>query len=299
MAESHTPLATNLDREPVMSETIVAVFDTAAHAEAAIRELETAGIPRSSIQHYAKGDTAFDQRGTPGETGHRGFWAWLLGEEGPDYHGELYDRTVESGGTVVTVITDHRDSERVTAILLNHSPVDLEARGSEYGLAGASGPPAGSARTAGLRSSEGGGVAAGQTGKEEVIPLAEETLEVGKRQVSQGAARVRRYVVERPVEEQIKLRDETVSISRRPVTGSATVASDAFTEKTIDVKETSEEAVVSKTARVAEEVVVGRQATERTETVRGTVRREEVDVDRGDEAARRSGGTPSIPQGTP
>jgi len=282
-----------------MSETIVAVFDTAAHAEAAIRELESAGIPRTSIQHYAKGDTAFEQRSTPGETGHRGFWSWLLGEEGPDYHGALYDRTVERGGTVVTVITNNADSERITSILLNHSPVDLEARASEYGLAGASSSTAASSRTADLRSSEGVGVAAGQMGKEEVIPLAEEKLEIGKRQVNQGTARVRRYVVERPVEEQVRLRDETVSISRRPVTGNATVAPDAFTEKSFDVSETSEEAVVSKTARVAEEVVVSRQATERTETVRDTVRREEVDVERGDDVARRSRDTSSVPPARP
>jgi stress response protein YsnF len=46
----------------------------------------------------------------------------------------------------------------------------------------------------------------------------------------------------------------------------------------VEVRETSEEPVIAKTARVVEEVVIGREATERTETVKDTVRREEVEV---------------------
>ena len=42
----------------------------------------------------------------------------------------------------------------------------------------------------------------------------------------------------------------------------------AFEEHTVEVHQTAEEPVVSKTARVAEEVVVRKDATERTETVR-------------------------------
>jgi stress response protein YsnF len=48
----------------------------------------------------------------------------------------------------------------------------------------------------------------------------------------------------------------------------------------IEVRETAEEPVVSKTARVAEEVVVRKDVTEHTETVRDTVRREEVEVEK-------------------
>jgi len=113
-----------------------------------------------------------------------------------------------------------------------------------------------------------------------VIPIAEETLDIGKRTVNRGTARIRRYVVESPVQEQVRLRNETVSIERRPVSGSAAVAPDAFTEKTVEVTETAEEAVAAKKARVKEEVVVKKDATERVETVRDTVRREEGEVDR-------------------
>ena len=47
----------------------------------------------------------------------------------------------------------------------------------------------------------------------------------------------------------------------------------------IEAAETSEEAVVSKEARVREEVVVRKEAEERTETVRDTVRRTEVEIE--------------------
>jgi stress response protein YsnF len=45
------------------------------------------------------------------------------------------------------------------------------------------------------------------------------------------------------------------------------------------VGERSEEAVVSKEARVVEEVVVHKEAEQRTETISDTVRRTEVDVE--------------------
>jgi uncharacterized protein (TIGR02271 family) len=114
---------------------------------------------------------------------------------------------------------------------------------------------------------------------EQVLPLAEEQLDIGKRTVDRGTTRVRRYVVETPVEENVTLRGERVTVERRqPIGTTAGAGTGAFEERVVEVRETAEEPVVAKTARVAEEVVVGREATERTETVRDTVRREEVEV---------------------
>ena len=54
---------------------------------------------------------------------------------------------------------------------------------------------------------------------EEVIPLAEEVLVVGKQTVNTGTTRIRRYVVEIPVEQQVSLvRERVVVERRRPVT---------------------------------------------------------------------------------
>jgi uncharacterized protein (TIGR02271 family) len=123
---------------------------------------------------------------------------------------------------------------------------------------------------------------AGAAKGEEVISLAEEQLKVGKRTVDRGTTRIRRYVVEKPVEASVNLRSERVTVERRqPIEGS-TAGAGAFEERTVEVRETAEEPVVAKTARVVEEVVVGREVTERTETVKDTVRREDVEISKGE-----------------
>ncbi len=122
---------------------------------------------------------------------------------------------------------------------------------------------------------------------EQVLPLSEEQLEVGKRKVDVGTTRIRRYVVEKPVEETVALHGERVTVERRqPLETMAAPGAGAFEERVVEVRETSEEPVVAKTARVVEEVVVGREATERTETVKDTVRREEVEVAKDGEVKR-------------
>ena len=74
-----------------------------------------------------------------------------------------------------------------------------------------------------------------------------------------------------------------------PLTGS----DNAFQDRTIEVEEKSEEAVISKDARVKEELVVKKDVEQRTETVSDTVRRTEVEVedDRGRTAGTGTTGT--------
>jgi uncharacterized protein (TIGR02271 family) len=120
-------------------------------------------------------------------------------------------------------------------------------------------------------------VATSATG-DEVIPLAEERLEIGKRTVDRRTARVRRYVVEKPVEQNVTLHGERVTIERRQPVEATAASGGAFEERTVEVRETEEVPVVGKTARVVEEVEIKKEATERTETVKDTVRREEVEV---------------------
>jgi uncharacterized protein (TIGR02271 family) len=135
-------------------------------------------------------------------------------------------------------------------------------------------------------------------GGAEVIALSEEQLTVGKRLVNRGTTHIRRFVVETPVEENVTLHSERVSIDRRPASAGARVDAD-FTDRTIEVSETDEEPVVSKTARVKEEVVVHKKATDRVETVRDTVRRQDVEIDRDDDnSTARAGGTTPMPATT-
>ncbi len=119
-----------------------------------------------------------------------------------------------------------------------------------------------------------------ETGREEHIPIVEEQLNVGKRTVERGSVRVRSYVVETPVEEQVRLRDENVVVERRPVDRPVgDVPPEAFRERTIEVSETDEEAVVQKAARIREEVVIRKEAEEHAQTISDTVRHTEVEID--------------------
>ena len=118
----------------------------------------------------------------------------------------------------------------------------------------------------------------------DVLQVVEERLVIGKRAVSRGKVRVHSYVVETPVSQKIQLRDETITVDRHAIDRvlSADALEDAgFRDRTIDMEEIDEEAVVRKTTRVVEEINVRKDVTNRVETVRETVRRTKVDIDDG------------------
>jgi uncharacterized protein (TIGR02271 family) len=116
-----------------------------------------------------------------------------------------------------------------------------------------------------------------------IVPIVEEVVEeqlrTGKRAVTRGGVRIYTRVTERPVEEDMQLREERVHVDRRPVDRPA--GAEAFRERSIEMEETREEPVIAKEARVTEEVVVSKDVEDRTERVRDTVRRTDVEVDRG------------------
>lgn len=255
--------------------TIVALYDSLDHANAAQRDLIAAGIPQDRITLTAEARS--DETGTATESG--GFMATLRSLFVPDTDVNAYAEGVRHGGKLITARVGESDVDRTIDILERHDPIDIDQRyesahRADY-TAEVSTPAAGlTANTQARRSSMTG------TGEESVIPVVEEELQVGKREVERGRVRVRRFVVETPVEEQIALRDEEVRVERRSVDRAAgDIGADAFQEQTIELTETDEEAVIGKTARVKEEVVVRKDVGTRTETVRDTVRRTEVEVD--------------------
>ncbi len=116
--------------------------------------------------------------------------------------------------------------------------------------------------------------------QDETIKIVEERLKIGKREVVKGAVRVRSYVIERPVEQQVRLHEERVAVERHPVDRPVSVTDvSLFKERVVEARATSEEAVVGKEARVVEEVGLHREETDRTETVRDTVRKTEVEIE--------------------
>jgi uncharacterized protein (TIGR02271 family) len=114
---------------------------------------------------------------------------------------------------------------------------------------------------------------------EEVIPIVEEELQIGKRQVNQGGVRIHSRIEEIPVEESVQLRSEHVEVERHPVNRAATEADFAAATREVEMTEMAEEPVIQKQARVVEEVGLHKEVEQRTETVRDTVRHTEVDVE--------------------
>jgi len=122
--------------------------------------------------------------------------------------------------------------------------------------------------------------AAGATSGEEVLALAEEQINVDKRLVQEGTTRIRRFVTETPVEAQVTLHEEHARVLRRAITDPNYVRNLDWTDKTIEVTETVEEAVVTKSVHVAEEVVIQREGSDHVKTVKDKVRRQQVEVER-------------------
>ncbi len=257
--------------------TITAYFDTVQEAERAALDLGTrVGGVRGEV---------FDAR-----TGTGGLGAL------PDEDTALLAEGFRRGGGVVHAEVPDDRSEAVADALEAAGAVDLDEREAQWRREGWTGGATAGGATAGTATAGAAGTAsttaraATATGigqGDEAIPIVEERLTVGKREVNRGRVRVRSYVVETPVQEQVSLRQEHVEVERRTVDRPVTDADRLFQERTIEATESAEEAVVAKEARVVEELVVRKEAEERVQTVQDTVRRTEVEV----EDDRRAAGT--------
>ncbi|WP_428394494.1 YsnF/AvaK domain-containing protein [Lichenicoccus sp.] len=264
-------------------ETIVAVYETAVHADAAVRALREANVPAAAISQHANSagamagqDTAAGQRtGAPARE--QGFWSKLIGAE-PDRDTGVYDRSIEAGSVVVSVQVPSEHYDSVAAILEQHDPIDLDERAAQYGTTQTATHTT-MPTTEQPMQARAAATTRDTATNDGTMQLSEETLAVGKRAINRGTTRIHRFVVETPVEEQVSLHDERVSIERRPVTDDR-APTDSFSDKTVEMTETAEEAVVSKTARVREEVAIRKDVTDCTETIKDTVRREDVEIEK-------------------
>jgi len=297
--------------------TLTAMYDDRSAAEAARDRLVALGVPSGGITVRGTG-AGTTTTPAPAEED-KGFWASLADLFAPEEDRHAYAEGLRRGGHLLSARVPEGLEDRAIDLLETSGAVDVDERaegwrqggwtGHRAGAAGVSGSAAtagvtstaragGAAGTAGYGSSTGtaatGTVAAGgaatvlglagtsatrDVAEGGVVERAEEQLRVGKREVGRGTVRVRSYVVERPVEEQVNLRQERVEIERRPVDRPVEPGDAVFREKVIEASERGEEAVVSKQARVVEEVGIRKDVETRTETVRDTVRRQEVEVE--------------------
>jgi uncharacterized protein (TIGR02271 family) len=257
-------------------QTIVAYFDTRSEAETAQAALAAEGIDAGSIQllpetgsTYARGgsETAYDHRRDEG-----GFWGSLGGLSLPDEDRYTYAEGMSRGGVALSVTTDDARYDRVAEILERNGAVDLDTREAEWRSAGWTG-------YTGMDQASTTTNRAAPVNDEGVVQVVEEQLRVGKRQLEKGRVRVRSYVVETPVQEQVELRSERVVVERRPVDRAATADDLTPADRVLEAEERAEEAVVSKEARVVEEIGLRKEVEQHAETVSDTVRHTEVEIE--------------------
>jgi uncharacterized protein (TIGR02271 family) len=253
---------------------IVAVFDTQDAAQNARDSLLELGLQREQINIVDQGSGEFSTRTADGRQA--GFWAHVKEMFMPDDDRETLEESVRRGGYLLSASVDDDRVDEAIARLEAHGAVDLDQRQGEWRRAGiredATPRPTGSPE---LSSNSTSGQA---------IPVIEERLRVGKREVNRGGVRVRSYIVEEPVHEEVRLREERVEVERRPVDEPARPVvrgspEDMMQERTVEVSETAEQAVVGKEARVKEEVRIHKSAEERVEEIDDTLRHTEVEVE--------------------
>jgi uncharacterized protein (TIGR02271 family) len=299
-----------------MAKTVTCLFGSDSQASSIVRELEQSGISQGKIclfsnsgnNRFWEGTSSFDESSSGSH--HDRIEHYLTNNGVPHDDARAYAEGVRRGHALIAVRCDDDEVDRVVDILDDDDVLDLDEQQDTWRSEGWSHQGSGVADLGGTATTSAGmmGGASGSalTGSDmtertsmqgdrmhaqgsttaqgdEVIPVAEEELHVGKREVGGGRVRIRSHVVERPVQEQVTLREEHVSVERRPVDGTMRSGSvndgDLFRERTVEMEERSEEAVVSKEARVVEEVVVRKEADQRTETISDTVRKTEVEVD--------------------
>jgi uncharacterized protein (TIGR02271 family) len=264
------------------------LYDTREEAEAARQRLSSAvALDRVRI---------IDKDGG-GASGNSGLSGMYLSQE--DRH--AYGEGIRRGGFLLCAdVETGEDADKIVRLLEESSSVDLEARQNDWRNEGwspqSAGSFGGSSNAATSATATATGATSGNVVAEEHIPIVEEELRIGKREVERGGARVRSYVREVPVHEQVTLREEHVSVERRPVDQAQGQSAfgrpeELLQEREIEMRETAEEAVVQKVANVREEVVVRKTAEEHVEEVNDTVRRTEVDVDNGGSSDRSAFGS--------
>jgi len=257
-----------------MAHKVVGFYDNTNTAERVKDELINAGFDRGDV-------SIFSGREGPG------FW-----QEVKEFFGfadeeerQLYAEAARRGATAVAVTLDDAeapDESRAVQIMQRYSPLDLNRQAEQWKSQGWRGTETASSGAAAVTpAATASSARTTQSGQgQQVVPVVEEQLQVGKRQVLTGGLRVHSRVTEKPVAAQINLREERVTVERRPTNRPVTASDQPFQDRAIEVTESAEQAVVNKQARVVEEVVVGKTAQQRTQTVRDSVKRTDVDVEK-------------------
>ena len=245
--------------------TVVGLYDTKAKANQVKDALTGDGFESSKVsvmdqnkESYAGNYDGGQVHESVGERIKQFFGVFGEGEHSGH---ETYTSGVERGGAIVAVKADDEEASDAAALLHRYGAQEVDDRYSSG---------------TGTRDA----YATKSSGNEQVIPIVQEELEVGKRQVNRGGVRVYTHMVETPVSENISLHDERIVVERHPVNRAATDADFNTGSGVVELTAMGEEAVVGKRSRVVEEVSIGKVGSDRTEQINDTVRHTEVDVEK-------------------
>ena len=109
-------------------ETIVAVFDTRAHADAAIKALKAGGFADADISIFDDGRLAGGKKAVVAGVKEAGLWHRLFGGDLYEHEADVYHQSIEHGGVVVSVRVLENEVAHAIAILDIHRPVDVHER---------------------------------------------------------------------------------------------------------------------------------------------------------------------------
>lgn len=260
-----------------MANTVIGVFDNVREAENAAQELIYHGFSSSNVDISDTTET-YSKRKPEHKEGLSRFFNNLFGDETDEARN--YSAVAEKGCVVTVHAESAEDAEMAASILDQYGAVDANERGQYYRTHGSStsGEP-------GMIEPTSDRIDRPVSSSDDIsgtdIPVIEEEMQVGKREIEGDTVRIRSRVIERPVEENLRLRAEKIYVERKPVNRAATEADlSSFKEGTIEATEREEVPVVNKEARVVEEVKLKKQVEEKDKAIRGSIRKQDVDVDR-------------------
>jgi uncharacterized protein (TIGR02271 family) len=258
-----------------MKETVIGIFNRPDDAQNAAQKLFNGGFPRDHVDVSLNSSDASQNLGDAEQP--TGF-----GDRISNFFNSLFDdeedsrkySSVARKSSLVTIQAEtHEEAIRASQILDSSGAIDVDG---EYRM--------GSAETEAGRQNN------LANNEKRSIPVIEEQLQVGKREVETGRVKLRSRIIEKPVEETLRLREEHVNVERTPANRPANENEhSAFKEEEIEMSQTAEVPVVNKEARVVEEVNLNKNVTEREETVRDTVRTKDVDIENDASTNKRKG----------
>lgn len=276
-SRTHSP-APHHRSDSMKYHTIAAAYDNRDHAQSAMNALKAAGFHPADI-------SLLDRKTAPESslwnTKSPTLWQRIFGASVMEHEARIYDKTVGQGGAIIAVRVPDNEVAHATGILDLHHPIDVQDRALTTGVMPAARVEAAAARAvaAPLTAKQEVALPAKLAG-EQVLRLAEEQLNVGKRMLETGRTRVRRFVTERDVSADVTLHEEHAEVMRRAVADPKFLADVDWADKEIEVVETAEQALVNKTAKVVEEVALKSVGSDHVQTLHEKIRHQEVEVEK-------------------